>query len=660
MPAKALDTGDGATITTQVMRIEDTRRESAEARFLVAGELVLDRQDQRAWLSSTRLELGSKALALLEELMRQPGMLVTKDRLFEVGWPGQATSDAVLTTAIRELRRALGDAAREPEWVETQHGKGYRFLKPVTERAIHPGRQGEGEPADRGTGRIPKAVLGMAALLVVLLAAGWAYFAPLGGGRGEAEVPAAAEEQARVAVLPFSVENGEDWLGSAISSRVGDVLQNSPGLFVADAVMAQGIAGSDDVLAAARSEGLTTLVSGNVRLENGTLHVDVHVRDAGGQEIWSRRLSDDEGNLIALTERVAFEAARALAIASDPDTVAEMARIGTASLPAFEAYSRASQLLDSIDSYRNPDNMRSAIDNLERAVALDPTFAKASASLAWFTFPGPYSDDAEAAESKALTLLGMAARHASGDWDRRAAQAQLDMRMLRFAKARKSLEALYEETSRTSSDLNHSVLLMLRQIAAATQDRSLAGRVWRDMTEYNLARGRIQMSDPTIISHSPELLEQFAAYQAQQEPTPAGQYARHTALLLAGKTGDAGALLETGEADGATPYRMIMSVAQACANGEARAARDLARASISRADTSPYLKWKLAEVAGLGDLAARYAPKPASDAGQRALFGMLGEPGFDPGPYPLLARALSDAGAAATPRPRPAYYCPVA
>lgn len=106
------------------MRLEDTLRERSDARFLVAGDLVLDREDQRAWLTSKVLDLPGKPMLLLEELMRRPGLLVTKDRLLEVGWPGQATSDAVLTTAIRDLRRALGDPARAPEWIETQHGEG--------------------------------------------------------------------------------------------------------------------------------------------------------------------------------------------------------------------------------------------------------------------------------------------------------------------------------------------------------------------------------------------------------------------------------------------------------------------------------------------------------------------------------------------------------
>ena len=53
-------------------------------------------------------------MALPEEIVRNPQMLVIKDRMFDVAWLDQAASDAVLTTAIREIRRGLDGPARAP------------------------------------------------------------------------------------------------------------------------------------------------------------------------------------------------------------------------------------------------------------------------------------------------------------------------------------------------------------------------------------------------------------------------------------------------------------------------------------------------------------------------------------------------------------------
>jgi len=100
-------------------------------RYLSAGNLCLDLQGERAWLGKDQLRLGSKATALLRLLMEKPGELVTKTSIFDTVWEGLAVSDAVLTTAVKELRQALGDDARDPHWLETVHGRGYRFIPAV-------------------------------------------------------------------------------------------------------------------------------------------------------------------------------------------------------------------------------------------------------------------------------------------------------------------------------------------------------------------------------------------------------------------------------------------------------------------------------------------------------------------------------------------------
>ena len=75
--------------------------------------------------------LSHKAMAVLLCLAKEPGRVVSKEALFETVWEGRFTSDEVLTTAIYELRRALGDKARHPRYVETIRKSGYRLVPPV-------------------------------------------------------------------------------------------------------------------------------------------------------------------------------------------------------------------------------------------------------------------------------------------------------------------------------------------------------------------------------------------------------------------------------------------------------------------------------------------------------------------------------------------------
>lgn len=84
------------------------------------------------------IRVTPKALAVLQALARQAGHVVTKNELFRTVWPDAAVSDATLSTCILELRRALGDNAREPRYIETLHRRGFRFIPaalpvPVTE-----------------------------------------------------------------------------------------------------------------------------------------------------------------------------------------------------------------------------------------------------------------------------------------------------------------------------------------------------------------------------------------------------------------------------------------------------------------------------------------------------------------------------------------------
>ena len=101
-------------------------------RYFLFESFRLDVLDERLWQYAKNVRLGQKALAILHRLVTQPGQLVTKENLFAAAWAGVAVSDASLATAIREVRRALSDRARVPHFIETVHGRGYRFIAPVT------------------------------------------------------------------------------------------------------------------------------------------------------------------------------------------------------------------------------------------------------------------------------------------------------------------------------------------------------------------------------------------------------------------------------------------------------------------------------------------------------------------------------------------------
>lgn len=96
---------------------------------------VFDGSSGRLWRDGSEIRLTPKSSAVLAELLRHAGTPVTRDQLFERIWPDVVVSDDALGSCIQELRRALGDDARSPRFIETRHRRGYRFMPGVTHAA---------------------------------------------------------------------------------------------------------------------------------------------------------------------------------------------------------------------------------------------------------------------------------------------------------------------------------------------------------------------------------------------------------------------------------------------------------------------------------------------------------------------------------------------
>ena len=96
------------------------------------GAFEADLQARELRKCGVRLRLHEKPFQILELLLERAGEVVTRKDLCEKLWPGTFVGfDRSLNTAINTLRRALGDSARNPRFVETRAGRGYRFIAPV-------------------------------------------------------------------------------------------------------------------------------------------------------------------------------------------------------------------------------------------------------------------------------------------------------------------------------------------------------------------------------------------------------------------------------------------------------------------------------------------------------------------------------------------------
>lgn len=102
--------------------------DAATDRVIAFGPYQLDRTNARLLRDESHLPLRLKTFAVLEYLALHPHRLVTRDELLDAVWTGTHVTPSVLAGCIREIRRALDDDVRAPRFVETVHGRGYRFV----------------------------------------------------------------------------------------------------------------------------------------------------------------------------------------------------------------------------------------------------------------------------------------------------------------------------------------------------------------------------------------------------------------------------------------------------------------------------------------------------------------------------------------------------
>lgn len=104
---------------------------------IIFGPFRFDEVNECLWRNSQPIQLRPKAFGVLKYLIERAGMLVTKEQLLQEVWPDTFVGDAVLKDCIRQIREAFGDDAKSPQFIETAHRRGYRFIAPINELSAH-------------------------------------------------------------------------------------------------------------------------------------------------------------------------------------------------------------------------------------------------------------------------------------------------------------------------------------------------------------------------------------------------------------------------------------------------------------------------------------------------------------------------------------------
>ena len=213
------------------------------------GEWVAEPMANRLTRGDDVQRIEPKVMEVLAAMAARPGETVTKDEFMAEVWTGTIVTDDVLARCISELRKALGDSARNPDYVETIRKRGYVLIAPVEhdldldKAATFPeaGGDGAGDVGAPITGFdvrrpvLPKRtrptilVWGLALVAVVLGGAFLAYRAGVAGVRPLSSVPVTSTpgDERDPALSPDGARVAFAWDGGAVepgdSTRQFDV-----------------------------------------------------------------------------------------------------------------------------------------------------------------------------------------------------------------------------------------------------------------------------------------------------------------------------------------------------------------------------------------------------------------------------------------------------
>lgn len=122
---KPFSTGELVARIRAVMR---RARPSQNGLVIEQGPLRLNLERRRAYRQERELTLSPKEFDLLAELMRHPGIALSRDTLMDRVWGYDFMGDTrTVDVHIRWLREKIEEEPSNPNYIQTVRGVGYRF-----------------------------------------------------------------------------------------------------------------------------------------------------------------------------------------------------------------------------------------------------------------------------------------------------------------------------------------------------------------------------------------------------------------------------------------------------------------------------------------------------------------------------------------------------
>jgi TolB-like protein/DNA-binding winged helix-turn-helix (wHTH) protein/Tfp pilus assembly protein PilF len=391
--------------------VPDTERTSSNEAFLV-HDLHVDMARQRVTRAGVEITLPYLSFQLLAALIRAAPHILSNDEIMARVWPGLVVSPETVAKRVNLLRDVLGDDAQDPRYVAGVRGRGYRLVA-ATSRATAPEPIGD-EPAPASplapnanglaapvapieaaravatkTRRSAWRALLVAFLVIAAITIGL-HIARKPGSVGEQQdigsplrATGTSDVHARtVAVLPFdniSADANDAYLSQGLPEMILNRMSRIEGLSVIARNSSFSIQTRDiDSREIGRRLNSGYLITGSVQRESDRLRVTVHLVDTStGTLVWSAHFDRGLHEIFSVEDEIADQIADALSARIGAEAPMPAAGARSANLEAYLAFLRGRTLLGRFTVAES----ESAMPYFEKAIALDPSYAPAYASL---------------------------------------------------------------------------------------------------------------------------------------------------------------------------------------------------------------------------------------------------------------------------------------
>ena len=377
----------------------------ADGRLVSFGTFELDLEAGVLHRLGRRVPLQEQPARILSLLVSRPGEVVTREELRQLVWTGETfvEFDASLNAAITKVRRALGDSASAPRFIETVPKRGYRFLADVqgletAPRAAVPDIEARQAPPE-AAGRVRKTTLRSLAA-VTLVSAGLL----LPGPPRQSPGPLVRS----LTVQPFELrgEQMDPNLGSELAVAIGRRL----GRLHALTVKPWPPGATADPRALSRELGVDARLSGVATRTGQQLAIALRLASPDDDRaLWEEVVEVPASDLMWLESQIAQRVGSALDVPMSGKERAALARHMTENLDAYQWFLRGRLHFER----RTRHDLREALAAFERAAASDPSYALAYAWVAntwtpigYFAYAPPWETGPalRAAAEKSLVL----------------------------------------------------------------------------------------------------------------------------------------------------------------------------------------------------------------------------------------------------------------